>query len=248
MEILVKPLLALFLCLFLPVGTQASGLTEKLATGDRPEADKARDAGRKPGEVVAFLEIDPGMTVVDLIAASGYYTEVLSVAVGPNGKVYAQNSEFSLTFREGRNDKAMTARLANNRLPNVERLDREIRDLGLAPDSVDAALTALNFHDIFNGGSPEAAAGFLAAVRTFLKPGGTLGLIDHDGDSGQDNKKLHRIPEATVRKAVEASGFVIAAQADMLQNPDDDHSRNVFDPAIRGNTDRFVLLLRKPSE
>lgn len=247
MEILVKTLLALFLCLFLPAGAQATGeLTEKLATGDRPEADKVRDAGRKPAEVIAFLEIGQGMTVVDLIAASGYYTEVLSIAVGPNGKVFAHNSEFSLKIRDGANDKAMMARLENNRLPNVERLDRDIRDLGLAPDSVDAALTALNFHDIFNGGSPEAAAGFLATVRMFLKPGGRLGLIDHDGDPDQDNKKLHRIPEATVRKAVKESGFEIAAQADMLRNPDDDHSRNVFDPAIRGHTDRFVLLLRKP--
>jgi len=244
----VKTLLALVLCLFLPAGAQASTLAETLATGDRPEADKARDAGRKPADVVAFLGIGKGMTVVDLIAASGYYSEVLSVAVGPDGKVYAHNTEFSLTYRDGANDKAMTKRLADGRLPNVERLDRELRESGLAPNSIDAALTALNFHDIYNGASPEAAAGFLAAVYALLEPGGVLGLIDHDGDADKDNQKLHRIPEAAVRAVIEGSGFVIEAEGDMLRNPDDDHSLFVFDPSIRGKTDRFVLLLRKPSE
>ena len=227
-------------------GAEAPDLAQRLSDAGRPEADVARDPGRKPAEVVQFLGIGDGATVIDLIAASGYYTEVLSVAVGDAGKVYAHNTEFTLTYREGANDKAMTKRLADARLPNVERLDREIADLGLQPDSVDAALTALNFHDIYNGGSPEAAVRFLNGVANYLKPGGLLGVIDHAGDPGAPNADLHRMTEAEARQSIAESVLVLEAESDVLRNPADDRSKSVFDPAIRGHTDRFVYLLRKP--
>jgi predicted methyltransferase len=223
-----------------------SALASQLASEDRASADRARDAGRKPAEVIGFLGIEPGMIVVDLIAAGGYYTEVLSRSVGPLGKVYAQNGAFVLKMREGANDKAMTARLADGRLSNVERLDREVSDLGLKPASVDATLTALNFHDIYNGRGPEAAQGFLATVFEILKPGGVFGLIDHSGGAGGDDAELHRIDESIVVALVESAGFQVEGKSDLLRNPDDDRSKNVFDPDIRGKTDRFVLRLRKP--
>jgi len=216
-----------------------------LAAGHRPTADMARDAGRKPADVVAFLDIAPGMTVVDLIAAGGYYTEVLSLAVGDGGVVYAQNTKFALEIRDGANDKAMTERLAGNRLPNVRRLDHEFDALGLEPGSVDAAITALNFHDIYNGGGPAAADGFLAAVYSILKPGGVFGIVDHAGGVG-DDKELHRIDEDLVIAAATRAGFELQGASEVLRNPDDARTLNVFDPAIRGKTDRFVLRLRKP--
>lgn len=224
----------------------APDLAMKLASEDRPAADRARDDGRKPADVIAFLGIEPGMTVVDLIAAGGYYTEVLSHAVGPEGKVYAQNNAYVLQMRDGANDKAMTARLAGGRLGNVERLDREMADLGLEPGSIDAAVTALNFHDVYNGRGAEAATGFLKTVHALLKPGGVLGLVDHAGAAGNDNEKLHRIEESLAVETAKAAGFEVEATSDALRNPDDDGSRNVFDPEIRGRTDRFVLRLRKP--
>jgi len=229
-------------------GAEASeALAAALASPGRPEGDRERDAGRKPTEVIAFLGIEPGMTVIDLVAAGGYYTEVLSGAVGPTGKVYAQNGAFVLKIRDGVNDKAMTARLAGNRLSNVERLDREMSDLGLAPESVDAAFTALNFHDIHNGSGRKGALRFLAAVRAALKLGGTLGLIDHSGGAGGDDAELHRIDEALVETLVKSVGFEVEARSELLRNPEDDRTKNVFDPTIRGKTDRFVLLLRRTS-
>lgn len=221
-------------------------LATRLASGDRAEADKARDAGRRPAAVIEFLGIEPGMTVMDLIAASGYYTEVLSHAVGPDGKVYAQNVDFSLKFRDGANDKAMTARLADGRLPNVERLDRELDDLGLAPDSLDAVITALNFHDVYHGSGPEAAHAMLTTVRNVLRPGGVLGLIEHAGNAGADNNKLHRMEESKAVAAAEKAGFVVEATSDVLRHPEDDRTRFVFAEGLRGATDRFVLKLRKP--
>jgi predicted methyltransferase len=227
-------------------GEEASPLAARLASEDRAAEDRARDAGRRPADVIAFLGIEPGMTVLDLIAAGGYYTEVLSIAVGPGGKVYAQNNDFVLKMRDGANDKAMTARLAAGRLKNVERLDREVAELGLAPDSVDAAITALNFHDIYNGRGPDAASAFLAAVYAVLKPGGVLGIVDHSGRPDANNEELHRIEETKAQAVVEPSGFLLEAKSDVLRNPEDDRSRYVFAEGLRGRTDRFVWRLRKP--
>lgn len=248
---LIARIMAWTLCLAalpLAMATAAdkTDLEKALASESRFSEDRARDAGRKPASIVEFLGIQDGMTVVDLVAASGYYTEVLSLAVGKDGKVLAQNPAFVLQFREGANDKAMTARLENDRLPNVERLDKESSELGLKPGSIDAALTALNFHDIYNGRGTEAADAFLKTIYTFLEPGGVLGIIDHAGNAGADNEKLHRIEQAQVEKAALAAGFVIEAKSELLRNPADDRSAFVFEPTIRGKTDRFVLLLRKP--
>lgn len=224
---------------------EADALRAELESASRADADKARDASRKPADVIAFLGFGRGMTVMDLIAAGGYYTEVLSVAVGDDGTVYAQNPPAVLRFRDGANDKAMTERLAGDRLPNVVRLDREIAALGLAAASLDGVITALNFHDVYNN-DPANAAGMLQVVRNLLKPGGVLGIIDHTGVAGADNASLHRIEKARVVEAARTAGFEIVGDSDLLANPDDDHTQGVFAPGLRGNTDRFLLKLRKP--
>jgi predicted methyltransferase len=241
------------LLLATPLLADSADLASRLESGSRSAADKARDAGRKPAAVVKFLEINPGMTVIDLLAAGGYYTDVLAEAVGPSGKVYAQNTDFLLKMRDGVNEKSMAARLADDRLPNVDRLDREIDALGLKAGTIDAVVTALNFHDIYNGRGPEAAANVLKIVRDLLRPGGILGIIDHagnpnaDGADNADNEKLHRIDEAKVVAAVKAAGFEVEATSDVLRNSNDDRTQSVFAEGMRGATDRFVLRLRKPN-
>jgi predicted methyltransferase len=224
---------------------QENTLASKLAGEGRPAEDRARDAGRRPVDVMTFLEVAPGMTAIDLIAAGGYYTEVLSHAVGPDGYTYAQNVEYVLKMNGGVNERAMTARLAHDRLPNVERLDRDLSDLGLPPGSVDFAITALNFHDIYNGRGPKAADGFLASVYRLLKAGGVLGIIDHSGGRSADDKQLHRIDENLVVGAAERAGFEVEATSDLLRNPGDNRMQGVFAPHLRGHTDRFILRLRK---
>ena len=228
------------------LGAQAD-LAANLASPDRWQEDRDRDAGRKPAEVLAYLGIGPGMTVMDLIAAGGYYTEVLSRAVGPTGKVYAQNPPVVLEFRDGANDKAMTKRLANGRLSNVERVDQDLLDVELPAGSLDAAITALNFHDVLQNGGEEAAAGMLAKVMALLKPGGVLGVVDHVGVAGHDNAELHRLDMAAGVPIIEGAGFDVDS-SDLLRNPEDDHSLFVFDPAIRGQTDRVLYKLTKPAE
>lgn len=220
-----------------------------LADPSRPEADRARDAQRKPDQIVAFWGIESGMTVLDLFAAGGYYTEVLAAATGPDGKVLAHNNNFLLTVREGVFDQEMTARLADNRLANVERLDRELPELDLAPESLDAVNFVLNYHDLYSfakeaGGSTEDA---LRLFYSLLKPDGVLGIIDHSANAGPHQRDLHRINEDVVIEEVTGAGFTLEAESDLLRNPDDDPTRSVFDPELRGNTDRFVLRFRKPA-
>jgi predicted methyltransferase len=218
-----------------------------LTDSTRMEGDSARDAGRKPVEVLDFLGISEGEAVIDLMAASGWYTEVLSIAVGSSGSVVAQNPEWILAFRERANDKALDARLADGRLANVTRMNIEFADMGPDTGSYDAALSALNIHDAYYLGSPEGAAQFLDSVYGVLKPGGVFGVIDHVGNPDGDNNSLHRIDKALAIELATAAGFVVEGDSDLLANPADDHTQGVFSEGLRGQTDRFVLKLRKPA-
>ena len=229
-------------------GEDAAGrLRAALDSAGRPLADEARDAGRKPVDVVIFLGFGPGMTLMDVIASGGYYTDVLAAAVGPGGLVYAQNPAMFLEFRDGFYHKALTRRLAGDRLPNVVRWDRDLSDIGIEPGSLDGAFTSLNFHDLYNN-DRELAAGTLDVLMGLLKPGGVLGIIDHAGDAGADNAALHRIEKARVVEAAEAAGFDVAGDSDLLAVPDDDRTGMVFTETVRGKTDRFLLKLVKPME
>jgi predicted methyltransferase len=225
----------------------AADLTSMLASDSRSAEDQGRDSGRKPADVVEFLGIEPGMAVIDVIAAGGYYTEVLSLAVGPDGSVVAHNPAFVLEFRDGANEKAITARLADNRLANVTRLNKEFEDLSADDGPFDAAITALNFHDIYNGRSPEDALAVLQIIHGMLKPGGVFGIIDHAGVADADNVALHRIEVTKVIETATAAGFVVEGQSSILSNPEDDHTQGVFADGLRGHTDRFLLKLRKPA-
>lgn len=227
--------------------TASEPLEARLANPDRPAEDRSRDASRKPAEVIAFLGIERGDRVLDLIAGGGYYTEVLSLAVGPEGSVSAQNPAAVLQLRDGANDKALSARLAGDRLPNVSRLDVEIADLSPDDGLYDAAITALNLHDIYNNYGEEAAIGAFRKVRSLLKPDGIFGVIDHDGEAGRDNKSLHRIPRETAVQIAESAGFVVEESSDILHQHGDDLTMSVFDESVRGRTHRFLLRLRKPA-
>ena len=220
-------------------------LTTALANPARPQDDKTRDADRKPAELMTFFGVERGMTALDLIASGGYMTEVLATAVGPTGKVYAQNPPAFLKFNNGAYDKAMGTRVAGNRLPNVVRVDADLPATALVPPgSVDVAVTALNLHDIYNR-DKAAAQKFLKDVHSMLKPGGVFGVIDHVGAAGADNQKLHRMQKADAIAAAKEAGFTVEAESNLLAHSGDDHTKGPFDPALRGKTDQFVLKLRK---
>ena len=229
-----------------PMAKAPIDLPTLLASDSRPAADRARDAGRKPARVIEFLGIKPGMRVLDVIAAGGYYTEVLSLAVGSDGHVVAQNPPGILQIRDGAFEKEMSERLAGNRLANVSRLDASLGEAAIDAASFDAAITALNLHDIYNRNGPEATSGALRVIYDALVPGGVLGIIDHVGVAGADNVELHRIEKSIAIETAKSVGFVVEGDANILANPGDDHTQNVFAEGIRGKTDRFVLKFVKP--
>jgi predicted methyltransferase len=219
-------------------------LVSAVSNPARPEADRVRDADRKPAEVLAFLGIAPGATVLDLVAGSGYYSEILAYAVGEQGRVYVQNHKWVL---ERFGDEALVARLSKPALANATRWDRELTRLDLPPGSLDAAVMVLFYHDTYWQGVDRAAMN--AAVFEALKPGGVFGVVDHRAEAGsgdRDVKEIHRVDEKWVAREVVAAGFVLEAESDILTHPEDDRRKNVFDPSIRGKTDRFVYRFRKP--
>ena len=230
-----------------PPGAAGGGnLATALASADRPAEDKTRDADRKPAELMQFFGVKPGMTTVDIIALGGYVTEVLSVAVGPNGKVYAQNPPIALQLRDGMYAKQITDRLAADRLKNVVRVDADLpASAQIPPGSVDVAITAMNYHDVRNR-NPDDGVAFLKAIYSMLKPGGVLGVTDHVGNDGANNAQLHRIPQHFLIDDAKAAGFVVDGESDILAHAADDHTKMVFDPTLRGKTDQFVVRLRKP--
>ena len=216
----------------------APGFDAALMAEERPAEEMERDASRMPAEVLNFVGIGEGMNVLEAIAGGGWYTEVLSAAVGPEGMVYSQNAA-RFQQRVG----AMAAARAE-RLGNVEVIYTEGTAIDL-PVEADAAFTALNLHDMANRGD-EAGLGFLGGIYDALRPGGVFGLVDHVGIEGQDNANLHRMETSRARDLIAQAGFVIEEESDILMNPEDDHTLRVFDPAIQGATDRMLFRARKP--
>lgn len=239
-----------------PVAAEAAAEAEisiyaaAIASEARPEADLASDAGRKPETVLEFLGVQPGDTVLEMWAGGGYYTELLAHVVGEDGKVIVHANTPILNFA----GEAHTNRHADNRLPNTEILMAENNELALEADSFDVTTIILNYHDLYWASEQYDwdqidVPQFLAEIFKSVKPGGVLGIVDHQAVSGSPSETgntLHRIDSAIVIAELQGVGFVLDGESDALTNPEDDHTKGVFDPEIRGMTDRFVLRFRKP--
>jgi predicted methyltransferase len=215
---------------------------------DRLPKDRSRDANRHYAELLEFFGVRPGMTVIELFAAGGNTAEVLARTVGPTGKVYMQNPEW---FYERATQKPVEERLANDRLPNVVRLDKPLNDLGLEPQSLDGAVAFMVLHDFF--WLSQDVPDVLADLHKALKPGGWFAVVDHSAPTGTGIEQAkdrdhgtHRIEEAYVKKLFADAGFVLTASNDVLRNPADDRSKPFYDDSFKGkSTDRFVLKFTK---
>jgi len=202
-----------------------------------------RTTWRLTTRVMEFFGIEQGMAVLEVLASGGYYTEVLSHRVGDTGKVYAQNNKFILEVLNGRFAKEFDARTANNRLNNVIHYKNELNKIGLKKQ-IDVVTIVLNYHDFYSNIPKEERINILKGLKATLKPGGVLGLIDMESGSGVHNKDLHRIHHQNVRDEFKEAGFVLDAEADFLRNANDDYSKMVFEPSVRGKTDRFVFRFK----
>jgi len=214
-----------------------------VAKTDRTEGDRATDVRRKPEQLLAFYAVRPGMTVLDLGAGGGYNTELLARAVGPSGKVYAQNTRSMLdNLIKGRFDE----RLQTPAMKNVVHLVREFED-PVPADVRNLDLVTFNFtyHDTAHLGVDRARMN--RSIFNALKPGGVYIVADHSGRPGtgvNEAKSLHRIEEAVVRREVEAAGFRLVGEGGFLRNPADPRDASVFKP--KQPNDEFVLKFVKP--
>jgi predicted methyltransferase len=232
------------------VGTQSNDLVAvALANPARSAADRERDARDHPQDALTLAGFRPGMTIADIFGGGGYYSELIASIVGPKGRVLLINNP----PYDGYAKKGLATRLADNRLPNVHYEVLPPESMNLGKGTLDGALIVMSYHDLYvvdaDENWPAIDAGqFIDQIVTALKPGAVLLIVDHaarPGSGKDDTIKLHRIDEQFAIADFKAHGLDLVGTLPVLRNPDDDHSRNVFDPAIRGKTDRFVHLYRK---
>ncbi len=232
-----------------PVAAFAHSPAEAVADKARPAADTARDADRKPVEMLAFAKIKEGQTVVDIMPGGGYFTRLFSAAVGPKGHVYS----FVPSEISERNPKAMEGLQALAKEPgrgNVQPITHPF--LAKAPATVNGTIdmiwTSQNYHDFKNNPAYDMVE-FNKGMFDRLKKGGYYIVLDHSAPVGSGfttTKTLHRVDGAAVRKEVEAAGFKFDGESKVLANAADKRDVQVHDPALRGKTDQFVYRFRKP--
>ncbi len=220
-----------------------------IANPARTDADRERDGRDHPQEVLALAKFHRGQTIADVFGGAGYYSELIANIVGPKGLVRdVNNPPYDHYAKEG-----IGKRLADNRLPNVRYEVAPTEALNLGHASLDGAIMVMAFHDLYvshpeKGWLAADIGQFLGQLSDALKPGALLVVVDHaarPGSGHQDTQELHRIDEQLVIAEFKAHGLQLVDTLPVLRNPDDDHGKNVFDPVIRGKTDRFVHLYRK---
>ncbi len=229
-----------------------ANIAAALADPARPAADRSRDATSKPAEVLAFLGVGRGMRVLDLNAATGWYTEILARVVGPTGHVIAHNHPGARALPA----EDFEARYGHDRLPNVEQVFVPHNGLHLPPSSIDVVLMSMVYHDTYWHSDavdwgPIDRHALLTSLRDALQPDGIVGVVDHYAAAGSDPAATvmatHRIDRAIVERDFLEAGFELAGESGALRASDDDYSLSVFDDKVVGRTDRFVLRFKKPT-
>lgn len=217
-----------------------------VADKGRPEADTKRDADRKPAEMLEFAGVKPGDTVADFIPGGGYFTRIFAKAVGPKGQVYALNNPPPPNATA---PPAIQTIAADPQYGNITVVPIAGGGFKLAKPA-DVFWTAQNYHDLYLTRLNLDVPAVTKSIYDNIKPGGVFIVLDHVAAPGADvvptANTIHRIDPAAARKAIEAAGFKFEGESKVLANASDDHTKNVFDPSLRGHTDQFVYKFRKP--
>lgn len=223
----------------LTVSPTAAYITAAVASTRRPAEDRERDATRHPAETLALSNIAPGQSVGELMPGGGYFTRLFSLAVGPRGHVYTvirlHPSQYETPVAED--------------MGNVTTVHANY-DAYAFPQPVDLVFTSRNYHDLkITSYQMGDTVGMDRAAFAALRPGGVYVVIDHSAMPGYIEDQahtLHRIDQDLVRREVESVGFVYDGELQILRNPQDPRTQNIYDEAIRGHTDQFAMRFRKP--
>jgi predicted methyltransferase len=228
----------------------STSIAAAMASPDRRPDNVKLDEGRKPAQVLEFLGLKPGMSVLDLFGANGYWAELMAPAIGPKAHdtIWAPSQFMSDKV------KAYTADLTA-RKPNISVIASPFEAPDLPKNFADFVILNDNYHDTYwmsekNKIPRMDPNAFLKAVYAAMKPGAVIGVIDHIANPNSDTRatvdKLHRIDPNVVKADFKRAGFVFAGSSDLLRNPSDDHNLLVFDPKIARHTDRFIFKFKKP--
>jgi predicted methyltransferase len=229
--------------------SKSGAVTMAVADTSRPDSDTARDTERKPAQTLAFVGVKSGDKVADYVAGAGYFTRLFASIVGSTGHVYAVEPTAFFQFEHFVKDVAELQGYAASH-PNVTVTTSAALEGLRFPETLDLFWISRNYHDLhdkFMG--PVDTVSFNKAVYTALKPGGVYVILDHSAARGAPanvTEDLHRIEASTVRREVEAAGFKFDSESSILANPADARTAGVFDKAIRGKTDQFILKFEKP--
>ena len=221
-----------------------------VASNGRTADNVKLDAGRKPAEVLDFFGLRKGMRVIDMFGANLYWAEIMAPVVAPRGRVTIwQPAQFMNDDR--RKNFAAFAR----RQKNVSLISSPFEAPALGTKAYDFMIMNLDYHDVY-WQNPERKIvrmepdQWLKTIYAAMKPGAIVGVIDHvalpNADTRATVAKLHRIDPEVVKADFQRAGFELIGIRNFLRNPADDHSLIVFDPKVRGKTDRFVYRFRKP--
>lgn len=219
-------------------------------TADRSPDNVKLDASRKPAEVLQYLGLKPGMHVLDLFGANAYWAEMMAPVVGPKGS----DTVWEPTqFYSDKNKASFAAFMAKH--PNVTIVSSAFEAPKLPVNTADFVILNENYHDTYwqsdKYGIPRMdPSAFLNAVYAAMKPGATIGVIDHVANPNSDTRatveNYHRIDPNVVKADFRQAGFVFLGSSNALRNRPDDHQIEVHDPKIRGATDRFIFKFKKP--
>jgi predicted methyltransferase len=228
----------------------AGSIAAAVAAPDRKPDNVKLDEGRKPAAVLQYLGLKPGMKVLDLLGANGYWAEIMVPVIGPKG----HDTIWTPTQFFNDKAKAYTGGYAAKH-SNVTFITSPFEAPDLPKNYADFVILNDNYHDTYWQNEkykiprmdPNA---FLKAVYASMKPGAVIGVIDHIANKSDDTRatveKFHRIDPEVVKADFKRAGFVLAGSSDLLRNPADDHSLIVFDPKVVGHTDRFIFKFKKP--
>ena len=209
---------------------------------NRPDADRERDANRKPAEVLDFFNIKTTDKIGEINSGRGYLSSIIAHALTDGGIVYAHTSPMSVERWKGNPiEKRLKEFHQDNLIPVVGEMESPN-----FPEQLDKIFNVMTYHDsVWTKTDREVMNNSIFKV---LKPGGTYGIIDHNAKKGRGINNchdIHRIEKSYVIEEVTKSGFYLKDESIILDNPNDAMDLMVFDKSIRDQTSRFILTFQK---